>query len=181
MHKQSKNWSGVQYPLKASRLGAFCPLAKVCFYLEFKLCHLKNLKLFSIWVKELFEPIGFAETRRRVFALLKNFCLRNRSLSNASWFYGKNKNKNTQKKNRKPFFLPNTFYGRTCQECTFFIFASCEPLKALKKFKVNHKFYFWSSIFLLRIFFVEKNEEINNYKQIWTSPVIKSEITLLLE
>ena len=59
-------------------------------YLEFKLRYLKNLKLFSIRVKELFEPIVLRnKKRRRVFALFITFFLRNRSLSNARWFYGK--------------------------------------------------------------------------------------------
>ena len=38
-------------PIKGPQLCAFCP------QFEFKLCYLKNLKLFSIRVKELFEPI----------------------------------------------------------------------------------------------------------------------------
>ena len=54
-------------------------------YLEFKLRYLKNLKLFSIRVKELFELIVL----RRVFALFKSIFLRNRSLSNARWFWCK--------------------------------------------------------------------------------------------
>ena len=52
-------------------------------YLEFKLRYLKNLKLLSIRVKELFESIVFAKKRRRVFALFIKFFLGNRSLSNA--------------------------------------------------------------------------------------------------
>ena len=40
---------------KASHLGAFFPYAIVYCYLEFKLRSLKNLKLFSIKVKELLE------------------------------------------------------------------------------------------------------------------------------
>ena len=48
---------------------------------KFKLRYLKNLKLFPIRVKELFELM--------VFALFKSIFLRNRSLSNARWFYGK--------------------------------------------------------------------------------------------
>ena len=42
---------------KGSQLGAFCPQAMVYCYLEFKLRYLKNLKLFSIRIKELFAPI----------------------------------------------------------------------------------------------------------------------------
>ena len=57
-------------------------------YLELKLRYLKNLKLFSITVKELFKPIA-KKKRRRVFALFITFFLRNRSLSNARGFYGK--------------------------------------------------------------------------------------------
>ena len=43
--------------LKGWQLHAFSPLAIVYCYLEFKLRYLKNLKLFSIRVKELSEPI----------------------------------------------------------------------------------------------------------------------------
>ena len=43
--------------LKGLQLDAFSPKAIVYCYLEFKLSYLKNLKLFSIRVKELFEPI----------------------------------------------------------------------------------------------------------------------------
>ena len=39
-------------------------------YLEFKLCYLKNLNLFSIRVKELFEPIVL---RRKADGILKAF------------------------------------------------------------------------------------------------------------
>ena len=58
---------------KGSQLGAFCPKAIVYCYLEFKLCFLNNLKLFSIRVKELFEPIVCGEKSPRVFAFLKAF------------------------------------------------------------------------------------------------------------
>ena len=43
--------------LKASQLHAFCPSAIVYCYIEFKLSYLKNLKMFSISVRQLFEPI----------------------------------------------------------------------------------------------------------------------------
>ena len=56
-----------------SQLGAFCIYAIVYCYLEFKLRYLKNLKLFSISVKELFEPI----------------VLRKKRQDNARWFYGR--------------------------------------------------------------------------------------------
>ena len=63
-------------------------------YLEFKLHYHKNLKLFSIRVKELFEPIVLPKKkkkkkRQQVFALFKSIFLRNQSLSNTRWFYGK--------------------------------------------------------------------------------------------
>ena len=71
--------------LKGSQLGAFCPYAKVHCYLEFKLRYLKNLKLFSIRVQELFKPIVLQKTKtnkrtnknktkkgRRIFALFKS-------------------------------------------------------------------------------------------------------------
>ena len=50
-------------------------------YLEFKLHYLRNLKLFSTRVKELFEPIVLREKKRRDFALFKSIFLKNRSLS----------------------------------------------------------------------------------------------------
>ena len=43
--------------LTGSQLDTFCPQAVVYCYLEFKLRCLKNLKLFSIRVRELFDPI----------------------------------------------------------------------------------------------------------------------------
>ena len=57
-------------------------------YLEFKLSYLKNLKLFSIRVKELSEPIVLWK-KQWVLALFISIFLRNRSLSDASWFYVK--------------------------------------------------------------------------------------------
>ena len=71
--------------VKGSQLAAFCPQAIVyCLYLEFKCCYLKNLKVFNkskriIWAYS--------------FALFKSILLRNRSLSNATWFYGGKKRK----------------------------------------------------------------------------------------
>ena len=59
-------------------------------YLEFKLHFHKNLKLFSIRIKELFEPIVLHKKKKRR-QVLKSIFLRNRSLSNARWFYGKKK------------------------------------------------------------------------------------------
>ena len=47
--------------VKCSQLDAFYPKAKVFCYFEFKLRLLKNLKLFSIRIKELFEPIVLRE------------------------------------------------------------------------------------------------------------------------
>ena len=44
-----------------SYLDAFYPYAIVNCYIEFKLSYLKNRKLFSIRVKELFEPIVFSK------------------------------------------------------------------------------------------------------------------------
>ena len=43
--------------IKGSQLDVFCPKAIVYCYLEFKLSYLKDLKLFSSKVKELFELI----------------------------------------------------------------------------------------------------------------------------
>ena len=51
-------------------------------YLEFKLSYLENMKLFSIRVKELFEPIVLRK-KATGFALFKSIFLRNRSLNNA--------------------------------------------------------------------------------------------------
>ena len=60
---------------KGSQLGAFCPKAIVYCYLEFKLRFLKNLKLFSIRVKELFEPMERKKSNG-IFALFKRIFLR---------------------------------------------------------------------------------------------------------
>ena len=62
-------------------------------YSEFKLRYLKNLKLCSTRVKVLFEPIAL-RLKKKIkslwsFHLFKSIFLRNRSLSNAMWFYGK--------------------------------------------------------------------------------------------
>ena len=71
----------------------FAHMAIMYCYLEFKLRYLKNLQLFSIRVKELFQPIVLRKKKgRRVFALFITFLLRNRSLSNARWFYVKKRN-----------------------------------------------------------------------------------------
>ena len=61
-------------------------------YLKFKLRYLKNMKLFTSTIQELFEPIVFREKSQRVFALFKCMFLRNRSSSKARWFYGKRRN-----------------------------------------------------------------------------------------
>ena len=50
-------WWKLKNRQKVSQLDAFSPLVIVYCYLEFKLSYLKNLKLFSIRVKELSEPI----------------------------------------------------------------------------------------------------------------------------
>ena len=63
--------------------------APVYCYLEFKLSYLKNLKLFSIRVKELSEPIILRRKRRWVLALFISIFLRNRFLNDIRWFYGK--------------------------------------------------------------------------------------------
>ena len=49
----------------------FAHKAIVYCYIEFKLNYFKNLKLFSIRVKELFEHIVFVKKRRRVLTLSK--------------------------------------------------------------------------------------------------------------
>ena len=81
-----------------SQLGAFCPYAIVYCNLEFRLSYNNDLKLFSIRVKESFEPIVLREKtkqqqqqqkKRQVFAIFKSIFLRNRSLSDARWFNGK--------------------------------------------------------------------------------------------
>ena len=59
--------------LQGSQPDAFCPLAIVYCYLEFKLCYLKNFKLFSIRVKKLFEPIVFMEKGNGFLLFLKAF------------------------------------------------------------------------------------------------------------
>ena len=53
---------------KGSQLDAFCPMAIVHCYLEFKLRYLKNLKLFSInmiRIKELFEPVVLRKKKKK--------------------------------------------------------------------------------------------------------------------
>ena len=50
---------------KGSQLGAICPYAIVYCYNEFKLRYLKNLKLFSIKVKELFEPLFLQKKKNK--------------------------------------------------------------------------------------------------------------------
>ena len=47
----------IELCVKGSQLHTFCSWAIVYCYFEFKLSYLKNLKLFSIKVKELSEPI----------------------------------------------------------------------------------------------------------------------------
>ena len=57
---------------------------------EFKLRYLKNLKLFSIRVKEIFESVVLQKQKATGFLLfLKSILLSNGSLSNARWFHGK--------------------------------------------------------------------------------------------
>ena len=74
---------------KGSQLGAFSPKAIVYCYHEFKLRYLKNQKLFSIRVKELFEPIVLQKKKKKkkkatgFCSFEKHFVLRNRSLSDA--------------------------------------------------------------------------------------------------
>ena len=57
-------------------------------YLEFKLCYLKNLKLFSIRVKELVEPVVLRKKVDGLLLFFKSISSRNRSLSNTRRFYG---------------------------------------------------------------------------------------------
>ena len=56
-----------------SQLGAFCPYALVYCYLEFKLRYHKNLKSFSIRVKEFFQPIVLPKTGDGCLLFLKAF------------------------------------------------------------------------------------------------------------
>ena len=60
---------------KGSQLSAFCPYAIVHCYLEFKLRYIKNLKLFSIRPKELFEPTVLRKKGDRFLPFLKSFSL----------------------------------------------------------------------------------------------------------
>ena len=88
--KYIKNDSAEQEPwIKGWQLDALSPLTIVYCYLEFKLSYLKNLKLFSIGVKDLIWACSFVKKRRRVLTLFINIFLRNQSLSDARWFYGK--------------------------------------------------------------------------------------------
>ena len=74
--------------IKGWQLDAFSPYAIVYCYLEFKLSILKNLKLFSIRVKQLSEPIVLWRKGDGFLALFISIFLRNRSLNGARWFYG---------------------------------------------------------------------------------------------
>ena len=51
------------------------PIGHIVLLLEFQLRYLKKLKLFSIWIKELFEPVVSRKIRRRIFALFKKHFL----------------------------------------------------------------------------------------------------------
>ena len=53
-------------------MGVFCPYAIVYCYHEFKLRYLKNQKLFSIRVKELFESIVLEKKKKKKKAM--GFC-----------------------------------------------------------------------------------------------------------
>ena len=55
-----------------------------------KFRYLKNLKLFSFRVRELSKPIVLWIKKATGLSLLIGIVLRNRCLSNAWWFYGKN-------------------------------------------------------------------------------------------
>ena len=59
--------------IKGSQLGAFCSEAIVYCYHGFKLHYLKNQKLFSIRVKELFWPIVMWKLGNRFLLFLKAF------------------------------------------------------------------------------------------------------------
>ena len=59
----------VNSDIKASQLDALCPYS----YTEFKVSYLKNLKSFSIRVKELFEPIVCEEKGMSVCTFKKHF------------------------------------------------------------------------------------------------------------
>ena len=81
---------GCSTPLRDHNCVHFAHRLLVYCYLEFKLCYVKNLKSFSIGVKEIFEPIILQTKSLWVFALFKkNKILRNQCLSNARWFYSK--------------------------------------------------------------------------------------------
>ena len=102
--KQNSKWTeikneAIKYCLrcwnvfKGVTTGDILPIGPSVLLPEFKLCSLKNLKLFSIRVKELFEPkpLRGEKKSRQVFALSESIFFRNGSLSNARWFYGKKK------------------------------------------------------------------------------------------
>ena len=61
--------------LQGLQLGTFCTYAIVYRYLEFKLRYLKNLKLFLIRVKELFEPIVLRKKKATGFCSFCNIFL----------------------------------------------------------------------------------------------------------
>ena len=87
--KRNRYWS-ISCFLRGHNWVQFAHRPIVYWYLEFKLRYHKNLKLFSIRVKELSEPIAlWKKKKRRMEALFISIFLSNRSLSNARWFYGK--------------------------------------------------------------------------------------------
>ena len=59
--------------IKGSQLSAFFPYTIVYCYLEFKHCYFKNLKLFSINIKQLFEPIVLRRKGDGFLLFLKAF------------------------------------------------------------------------------------------------------------
>ena len=69
--KQSKNGKLCDFQnlrnirFKGLQLDALCSQAKVYCYLKFRLGYLKNLRLFSIKVKELFEPIVMPKKKKK--------------------------------------------------------------------------------------------------------------------
>ena len=59
----------------ASQQYVFCPNSKVYCYIEFRLSYLKNLKLFLIRFKGLFEPIVLCRKGNGCLLFLKAYSL----------------------------------------------------------------------------------------------------------
>ena len=72
--------------LKGWQLGALCPYVIVYCYLIFNLRYLKNLKLFSIRLKQLFESIVLLFLKAKVILRLKRKISKGNPHLTENWF-----------------------------------------------------------------------------------------------